>query len=84
MTDQQVDVLFFPEHLGFSDNQIFDSPPGIADVVGDASGAVRDVPGFFENGNLQIWPAALGPAGSTHTGRIAADNNKIHGILLSV
>jgi hypothetical protein len=84
MTGQQVDSLLFSENIGFSYNQIFDTPPGIGNIVGQPSGTVRNIPGGFKDGYIQIGLAAFGPAGSTHPSCIATDDDKLHGSLLSL
>jgi hypothetical protein len=37
---EQIDALLVAEDLGPSDNQFFDTPPGIGYIVRDPSGAV--------------------------------------------
>jgi hypothetical protein len=81
MTGQQVDALFLTENVGLSNYQVLDTPPGIADVIRDASGAVRNIRGFFDNGHLHVGSVAFGPAGGTHAGRISADDDKVHKML---
>jgi hypothetical protein len=77
MRRSQIDALFFPENLRPSDYQIFDSPPGIGNIIGQVSGTVRHIPGLFKNRYLQVRHGALCPAGSAHAGRIAADDHKV-------
>ena len=43
MFGSQVYVLFFPENMGLSYYKIIYVPTGISNIVGNASGAVRDV-----------------------------------------
>jgi hypothetical protein len=83
MAGEQVYGLLFTKHLGFSDNQIFDTPPGIGNVVGDASRTVGNVQGLFKDGHFEIRHLAFRATGGAHAGSISADNDKFHGVLLS-
>jgi hypothetical protein len=40
MAGEQIDALLIAEDISLSDNQIFDTPPGIGYIVRDPSGAV--------------------------------------------
>jgi hypothetical protein len=82
MAGPQVDALLIPENLRFPDNQVFDTPPGIGNIIRHASGAVGNIPGGFKNGYVQIRQGALSPAGGAHSGCITANDDKLHNSLL--
>jgi hypothetical protein len=81
MAGQDFNTLFCAKYFGLSDNQLFDTPPGISNIVRYASGAVRYVQALFKDPDIKIRQIALGTAGRAHAGGISADNNKIHGSL---
>ena len=82
MTGQQINALFVAKNLGMPYNQVFNVPIRRRQIVGQASGAVRYIHGFFENRYLQIRLIALGAAGGAHAGGISTDYDEFHGILL--
>jgi len=81
MAGQQIKALFVPKYLGLTYYQIFDVSIRRRQIVGQASGAVGYIHGFFKDRYFQIWLIALGAAGGTHAGGIATDNDKFHGSL---
>ena len=72
MFGSQVYALFFPKNMGLSYYEIIYVPTGISNIVGNTSGAVRDVARLFEDGNLHVGLFSFCPAGSTHARRISA------------
>ena len=82
MPGQQINTLLVAKYLGLTDDQVLDVPIRRRQIVGQASGAVGYIHGFFQNRYLQIRLIALGAAGGTHSGGIATDNDKFNGSLL--
>jgi hypothetical protein len=78
----QVYVLFFPENVRLSDYKIIYVPTGISNVVGNPSGAIRDISRLFQDGDIHLRLSSFCPAGSTHTRRIPTYNHKFHFFLL--
>jgi hypothetical protein len=78
MAGQQIDILFVAKYLGLSYDQILDVSIRRRQIVGQASGAVGDIFGFFENNHVEIRQLALGAAGCAHSGGICTDDDKIH------
>jgi hypothetical protein len=81
MAGQQINALFVAKYLGLTYYQILDVSIRRRQIIGQASGAVGYIHGFFQDRYLQIGLIALGAAGGTHSGCISADNDKFHGFL---
>jgi len=81
MAGQQIDTLLVAKYLSVTYYQIFDVSIRRRQIIGQASGAVGYIQGFFQNRYFQIRLIALGAAGGTHPGGISTDNNKFHGFL---
>jgi hypothetical protein len=81
MAGQHINVLFVSKYLGVTYDQILDVSIRRRQIIGQASGAVRYIQGFFQNRYLQVRLIALGAAGGTHPGGISTDNDKFHGFL---
>jgi hypothetical protein len=81
MAGQQIDTLLVAKYLGVTYYKILDVSIRRRQIIGQASGAVGYIQGFFQNRYLQIRLIALGAAGGTHPGGISTDNNKFHGFL---
>ena len=75
---EQIDALLITKDFSLANNQVFDTPPGIGNIIRDTSGAVRNVFGFLKDRYLHVRHFAFGLAGGTHAGRIAADDDKFH------
>jgi hypothetical protein len=84
MTGQQINTLFVTKDLGVPYDQIFDVSIRRRQIVGQASGAVRYILGFFENHCHQVRLIALGAAGGTHARGVSTDYDEFHGILLRI
>jgi hypothetical protein len=82
MTGQQINTLLVAKDLSLTDYQVLDVPIRRRQIVGQASGAVGYIHGFFQNRYLQFRLIAFCAAGGTHSGGIATDNDKFHGSLL--
>jgi hypothetical protein len=78
----QVYVLFFPKNVRLSDYKITYVPTGISNIVGNPSGAIRDISRLFEDGNIHLGFSSFCPTGSTHTRRIPTYNHELHLFLL--
>jgi hypothetical protein len=74
----QVNTLFFPENVRLPYYKIIYVPTGISNIVGNPSGAIRDVSRLLQDGNFHLRLFSLCPAGSTHTRRIPTYNHKLH------
>jgi hypothetical protein len=78
----QVYVLLFSENVGLPDYKIIYVPTGISNIVGNSSGAIRDISCLFEDGHLHLRSSSFCPTASTHTCRIPTYNYKLHFFLL--
>jgi hypothetical protein len=81
MAGQQIDTLLVAKYLGVTYYQILDVSIRRRQIIGQASGAVGYIQGFFQNHYLQTRLIALGAARGTHPGGISTDNYKFHGFL---
>jgi hypothetical protein len=81
MAGQHINVLFVSKYLGVTYDQILDVSIRRRQIIGQASGAVGYIHGFFQDRYLQIRLITLGAAGGTHSGGIATDNDEFHGSL---
>jgi hypothetical protein len=82
MAGQQVNVLLIAKYLSSSNDQVLDVSFRRRQIVGDASGAVRDVHCFFQDRDFHCRLVSFGTAGGTHAGGICSDDDKFHGFLL--
>jgi hypothetical protein len=82
MAGQQINTLFVTKYLGLTYYQIFDVSFRRRQIIGQASGTVGYIHGFFQDRYFQIRLIALGTACGTHPGCISSDNDKFHGSLL--